>query len=126
MEVVVFLGWALTPYYLCNALEMSGVVAVTVETLAMSFYTLKNLSQKAKGNVVFVSQTIRRLMSVSTYIYIGVQLISPLHPSDLAINNVKYESWHYKTVFCCITCCVDFTYSCSSTIIIYYKFTQFS
>ena len=98
MEVVVFLGWALTPYYLCNALEMSGVVAVTVETLAMSFYTLKNLSQKAKGNVVFVSQTVGRLMSVSTYIYIGVQLISPLHPSDLAINNVKY-SWHYKTVF---------------------------
>jgi NhaP-type Na+/H+ or K+/H+ antiporter len=97
-EVVVFLAWALGPYYLCDALEMSGVVATTVGSMMMSTYTIENLSPAARANVLSVSSSIGKLMDTSVYIYMGVQLISPLHPNGGAMDNVKLL-WQTNTVF---------------------------
>jgi NhaP-type Na+/H+ or K+/H+ antiporter len=75
LETLTFLVCAILPYYVADALNWSGVIAIMAASMALSIYCHPNLSKTAQLHVVFVVECIARLCEAVMFGYVGTQII---------------------------------------------------
>jgi sodium/hydrogen exchanger 3 len=75
LETLLFLLFALIPYYTADALHWSGVVAIISTSITLSIYAHPNLSKTASFHVVFLVECLSRLFEACIFGYLGTQMI---------------------------------------------------
>lgn len=75
LETVVYLLFAVLPYYLADALDWSGVIAIVSNSMALSVYAHGNLSKTCKFHVVFLVECFARLFEAIMFGYLGLQMV---------------------------------------------------
>eukprot|EP00668_Euglena_longa_P004881 GGOE01005720.1.p1 GENE.GGOE01005720.1~~GGOE01005720.1.p1 ORF type:complete len:581 (-),score=189.72 GGOE01005720.1:307-2049(-) len=95
VETLLFAAAALFPYYACEHLEWSGIVAVLANSVAMDLYAYQNLSPEAQRHTKFAIKCIAHLLEQCIFAYLGMQvfLAEPLFV------------WQPTLVFCAIVLC---------------------
>lgn len=75
LETLVYLLFAVLPYYLADALNWSGVIAIVSNSIALSIYAHDNLSKTCKFHVVFLVECFARLFESIMFGYLGLQMV---------------------------------------------------
>eukprot|EP00667_Euglena_gracilis_P005952 EG_transcript_5994 len=74
LETLLFAAAALFPYYACEHLEWSGIVAVLANSVAMDLYAYQNLSPEAQQHTKFAIKCIAHLLEQCIFAYLGMQV----------------------------------------------------
>eukprot|EP00669_Euglena_mutabilis_P012043 TRINITY_DN6665_c0_g1_i1.p1 TRINITY_DN6665_c0_g1~~TRINITY_DN6665_c0_g1_i1.p1 ORF type:complete len:303 (-),score=87.65 TRINITY_DN6665_c0_g1_i1:112-1020(-) len=74
VETLLFTACALFPYYACEHLQWSGIVAVLAEAVVMDLYTYQNLSKAAQVNTKFTIKCLAHLLEQCIFAYLGMQV----------------------------------------------------
>ncbi|KAH9255496.1 sodium/hydrogen exchanger 3 [Batrachochytrium salamandrivorans] len=75
LETLVYLLFAVLPYYLADALDWSGVIAIVSNSMALSVYAHGNLSKTCKFHVVFLVECFARMFEAIMFGYLGLQMV---------------------------------------------------
>uniref|UniRef100_A0A7S1J2B7 Sodium/hydrogen exchanger n=1 Tax=Eutreptiella gymnastica TaxID=73025 RepID=A0A7S1J2B7_9EUGL len=74
METILFIVVAAFPYYACEHLQWSGIVAILVESVVMDLYTYQSLSTEAQLNTKFTIKCVAHLLEQCIFAYLGMQV----------------------------------------------------
>jgi NhaP-type Na+/H+ or K+/H+ antiporter len=75
LETLIYLLFAVLPYYVADALEWSGVIAIVSNSITLSIYAHENLSTTCKFHVVFLVECFARLFEAIMFGYLGTQMV---------------------------------------------------
>eukprot|EP00736_Rhodelphis_marinus_P011305 Rmarinus@m.19205 len=74
-ETILFILFALIPYYVSEVLSWSGIVSIVVAGIVMDLYTYKNLSQMARRHTRFTIRSLSQLCETTIFTYLGMQIV---------------------------------------------------
>jgi NhaP-type Na+/H+ or K+/H+ antiporter len=83
IEVISFFAFGFLPYYICDGLNWSGIVAIVVSGIMMDLYAESNLSREAKTHVRFVVELLSTLMETCIFVYLGIFLFTTTYLWDI-------------------------------------------
>lgn len=125
VEVLLFFCWAFIPYYVCDGIGWSGIVAVVATGVVMDLYVVGqdvdeavtiteirsdsgkpgrrgifsgygHLSDVAKTHVGFVTEILATMMETAIFAYLGVFLFS---------SRYHWNFWH--ALLAIVACCIS-------------------
>eukprot|EP01134_Creolimax_fragrantissima_P002010 CFRG2010T1 len=95
-EMVAIICLSFIPYYVCQALEWSGIVGLMFEALVFELYTWRNISLESKQHLEFSFEVLASLTETTIFVYLGfsMYLDTPL------------AYWNIKTISVGISACI--------------------
>ena len=99
--MVVFIALLLLPYFLCELVDLSGLVGLSGSTFIMLSFTKFSLTKGQRKGVLEITRTWSKLSEFFIFSYVGFCIAAPLAPSVVGVTDVKFDfDWKLITVTC--------------------------
>ncbi|KNC81653.1 sodium/hydrogen exchanger 3, partial [Sphaeroforma arctica JP610] len=95
-EMVAITCLSFIPYYVCQALEWSGIVGLMFEALVFQLYTWHNISLESKQHLEFTFEVLASSMETAIFVYLGFSMYM----------DTPFYTWTAKAVSVAISACV--------------------
>jgi len=74
--VTIFVAQVYIPYFLCECLQLSGIVAIAFTAITAKRYSNRNMDRDAKHQCAFVFEVLSYISETSVFLYLGLNVFS--------------------------------------------------